>query len=167
MHRPSTVWLNIRFVFSGLYSAKTLSRHSSSPSCFMMSVCLTYDALGHHGYTQFDLIILALLNKGWQKVNKINHLPCPVSLQWRILSTMSMQMRQKRTSDTGSSVKVSCFKLFLICTLEETTLRLRPYDFHGLFLSCITDSLNKTKFQSIASLNSNGNLNIPNDSQRG
>lgn len=40
--------------------------------------------------------------------------PWPVSLQCRILSTTSMQMSEKRTSDTGSSVNVSCFRLLFI-----------------------------------------------------
>lgn len=42
--------------------------------------------------------------------------PWPVSLQCRILSTTSMQMSEKRTSDTGSSVNVSCFRLLFIWT---------------------------------------------------
>lgn len=40
--------------------------------------------------------------------------PWPVSLQWRILSTTSIQMREKSTSDTGSSVNVSFFMLLFI-----------------------------------------------------
>ncbi len=67
-----------------------------------------------------DWISLPVTSRGKVSCQQLKHLHCPRSLQGRILSMISTQMRQTSTKETGNSAKSSSFGYLSSCTCSTT-----------------------------------------------